>query len=110
MSIDGALIIVPFGSTGFLALSQCDFEKAIFQGRELRLQPEGDNNFSTSNIQAPSQLVTASEMSNLTSIPESWFLEQARQGKVPHVRLGKYVRFNPSAVIESAQFQARSDQ
>jgi hypothetical protein len=28
-------------------------------------------------------------------VPASWLLAEARRGRVPHCRLGKYVRFDP---------------
>jgi hypothetical protein len=42
-----------------------------------------------------------------TSIPASWFLEQARKETVPHVRLGKYVRFRATDVIASGAFELK---
>lgn len=45
-------------------------------------------------------LIDANAMAAQLSIKPSWLLEQARQGKVPHVRLGKYVRFDAGAVVE----------
>jgi len=38
-------------------------------------------------------------MNKETGIPRTWFLEQARQNKIPHLRAGKYVRFKLSEVI-----------
>jgi excisionase family DNA binding protein len=45
------------------------------------------------------RLLTAPEAAALLSVPESWVREQARLGLVPHIRLGRYVRFRRSAVL-----------
>jgi excisionase family DNA binding protein len=41
-----------------------------------------------------SPLLTAEDAAALLSVPPSWLLAQARAGQVPHVRLGRYVRFD----------------
>lgn len=50
---------------------------------------------------APSdtQWLTAEQMAGRTGVKASWFLASARLKEIPHVRLGKYVRFDPNAVI-----------
>lgn len=40
-------------------------------------------------------LLDAQAASKLLGIPPTWLLAQARAGRVPHHRLGHYVRFNP---------------
>lgn len=40
-----------------------------------------------------SPLLTAVQAAELLSVPPSWLMAQARARKVPHVRLGRYVRF-----------------
>jgi excisionase family DNA binding protein len=39
------------------------------------------------------RLLTASEVAERLGVPAGWPLEQARAGTIPHVRLGRYVRF-----------------
>lgn len=39
------------------------------------------------------RLLTAAEVAELLSVPESWVREATRQGKLPHVRLGHYRRY-----------------
>jgi hypothetical protein len=41
------------------------------------------------------RLLDAKAAGALLGVPGSWLLAQARRDKVPHVRLGKYVRFDP---------------
>jgi excisionase family DNA binding protein len=40
----------------------------------------------------------AGQAAKLLGVPKSWLLSQARAGKAPHVRLGRYVRFQYSDV------------
>ena len=46
-------------------------------------------------------LVNASEIATRLGVPVSWVLDQARRGKLPCVRLGRYVRFSIDEVLES---------
>lgn len=47
-------------------------------------------------------LITVEEMANRINVPKSWIYQRTRLGQkaIPHVRVGKYVRFNPEEVIE----------
>jgi excisionase family DNA binding protein len=38
-------------------------------------------------------LLNAKEAGALLNVPASWVLAQARADRIPHVRLGRYVRF-----------------
>lgn len=40
-------------------------------------------------------LIDAKAASNLLGVPYTWLLAQARAGRIPHHRLGHYVRFDP---------------
>jgi excisionase family DNA binding protein len=40
-------------------------------------------------------LIDAKAASRLLGVPHTWLLAQARTGRIPHHRLGHYVRFNP---------------
>ncbi len=40
-------------------------------------------------------LIDAKAASKLLGVPHAWLLAQARAGRIPHHRLGHYVRFNP---------------
>ena len=55
----------------------------------------------------PERVLDAKGMEAATKIPASWFLEQARQGKIPHVRGGKYVRFKIGEVLEALSVHPR---
>lgn len=40
-------------------------------------------------------LIDAKAASQLLGVPYTWLLAQARERRIPHHRLGHYVRFNP---------------
>lgn len=44
------------------------------------------------------RLLTVSEVADLLRVPKGYVYELARSGKLPTVRLGKYVRIGPSAL------------
>jgi excisionase family DNA binding protein len=49
-------------------------------------------------VSAPSvngHLVDASAAADLLGVPRTWVLAEARANRIPHVRLGRYVRFEP---------------
>src|SRR4051794_1397212 len=43
-------------------------------------------------------LLDAKQAAALLGVPPSWLLAQARADRVPHVRLGRYVRFDADAL------------
>jgi excisionase family DNA binding protein len=48
------------------------------------------------------RLLTATEVAELLAVPESWVREQSRRpdgDAIPHLRLGRYVRFERDAVV-----------
>jgi len=54
-----------------------------------------------------SPLLNAEQAAAMLSVPKSWVLAQARADKIPHVRLGHYVRFDAEALEEWARQAAR---
>jgi excisionase family DNA binding protein len=45
------------------------------------------------------RLLKAEEVAALLNVPKTWPLEQARVDAIPHVRIGRYVRFRREAVL-----------
>ena len=45
------------------------------------------------------RLLTAPEVAELLSVPESWVREHTRNGHLPAVRLGRYWRYRRDAVL-----------
>ena len=48
----------------------------------------------------PSRLIDAKAAGELLGVPTSWVLAEARSNRVPHIRLGRYVRFRRDALLE----------
>jgi hypothetical protein len=81
-------------SGDYVALSQEQFTAAGVLGQQLtdstrRLQQ---------NATDEEPMFTAEQMEEKTSVPASWFLEQARQEKIPHYKFIKYPRFRFSEI------------
>jgi excisionase family DNA binding protein len=45
-------------------------------------------------------LLSANEAARLLAVPMRQLLRLAREGRIAHVRIGKYVRFRPATIIE----------
>src|SRR5262249_46213386 len=52
-------------------------------------------------------LIDAEAAGDLLNVPHTWILEQARHDRIPHVRLGRYVRFDADALLAWARKRAR---
>ncbi len=50
-------------------------------------------------------LVSAKEMARLLDVPISWIYQRTMHGKeaIPHIKIGKYVRFKPDEVVKFFQ-------
>jgi excisionase family DNA binding protein len=57
------------------------------------------------NGHAPT-LVIADELAEALSLKKSWLMSMARQGKIPCIRRGKYVRFNVAEVAAALRGQS----
>jgi excisionase family DNA binding protein len=57
------------------------------------INPTGSE--TTDQPRAFTPLIDARAASGLLGVPYTWLLTQAREGRIPHHRLGHYVRFNP---------------
>ncbi len=44
-------------------------------------------------------LLDARQASAILNVPASWIAAEARAGRIPHVRLGRYVRFNAEELM-----------
>lgn len=45
-------------------------------------------------------LLDAEGVADLLGVPKTWVLAEARADRIPHIRLGRYVRFDPDALRE----------
>jgi excisionase family DNA binding protein len=44
-------------------------------------------------------LLDARQAASILNVPSSWIAAEARAGRIPHVRLGRYVRFNSDELM-----------
>jgi excisionase family DNA binding protein len=44
-------------------------------------------------------LLDSGQAAAILNVPRSWIAAEARAGRIPHVRLGRYVRFNRDELI-----------
>jgi hypothetical protein len=52
-------------------------------------------------------LLDAKAAGELLGVPHTWLLREARRDAVPHVRLGRYVRFDADQLLAWLQNRAR---
>jgi excisionase family DNA binding protein len=45
------------------------------------------------------RLLNAAEVAELLAVPESWVREHTRNGSLPHIELGRYVRYRSQTVL-----------
>ena len=45
-----------------------------------------------------SSLVDVNDAARRLGVPPTWLLQRARERRVPHYRIGKYIRFDPAEV------------
>jgi hypothetical protein len=100
-----SLVLVPMPSGEFLALSQDAFAEARALGQRMAGRSPAVRGDAASITDEP--LLTAEQMEERTSIPATWFLEQARKEALPHIRAGKYVRFRFSELREACKRKAK---
>lgn len=46
------------------------------------------------------KLLTVAEVAKLLGVERKWVYEHARQGIIPHVKLGRQIRFRPESIQE----------
>ncbi len=52
-------------------------------------------------------LVDVAELAKYLNVKKSWIYERTRKNEIPHVRVGKYVRFDPGEVIQFLESKQR---
>ena len=51
--------------------------------------------------QSDDRLLDPEELAERLKVPVSWVYEQSRRGRIPTVRIGRYVRFKLNDVLKS---------
>lgn len=90
-------VFVPLPDGRALAMDLEAYREALAQGRELAPKDP------PSKTEAVREVLDAKGMQDRTGVPMSWWLEAARRGDVPHIKAGKYVRFDFVAAIEALE-------
>lgn len=85
------MILVEFAGQP-LALTDDEFEVARKRGLKLMAQPRPQVN---------NEILDASGMEARTGIPKSWWAENARNGTIPCLQFGKYIRFALHETLEA---------
>jgi excisionase family DNA binding protein len=52
-------------------------------------------------------LLDAEGAAELLGVPKTWVLAQARADRIPHIRLGRYVRFDADELLAWAKARQR---
>ena len=45
------------------------------------------------------RLLTAGEVAEMLAVPETWIRDNTRAGRIPHLQLGRYRRYDREAVL-----------
>ena len=53
------------------------------------------------------KLLTLEEAAALLKVPKSWIYERTRKGAIPHLKLGKYLRFPLADLLQWIDTQRR---
>lgn len=53
------------------------------------------------------RLLTVPELASYLQVPESWLYARTATNEIPHVRVGRYVRFRKAEIIEWLQGRDR---
>jgi len=75
------------------------------------LAEDAENGTTVRRERERGQLLTVHEVADLLHVPVSWVYERTRRrgsGQLPHVKLGKYLRFEESTVTEFIRRQRRA--
>jgi hypothetical protein len=95
-------VLIPLPDGRWLGLTPEQFLEAEQSGREIRPAPPTGA--------APTghdELLTAEQLEARTNVPASWWEQAARERRVPHARIGRYVRFRFAEV--AAHFSNSAD-
>ena len=103
-----SLVLLSFGPGEFLALTPVELAQARDRAQEILVEGTATYRGAQATTRSPEPLLTAEQISEVTGVPAPWFLEQARCGKVPHHKLGKYVRFRFDEVLVCSRFRVRA--
>ncbi len=88
-------VVIPFG-TDVLVLTEAEFAQARARGREFADAGQGSR---PSASEAGPALLDAEALEEATGVPARWWMDMAREHRVPSRRIGKFVRFDLAEVL-----------
>ena len=65
---------------------------------------------SSATIIQPEKLLDAHDVAELTGMTTDYIYALARRGAIPAIRLGKYIRFRPSAIADWCERKEAGDE
>ena len=95
-------VLIPFGNR-LLCLSREAFEAALREGPAVAgtiFEAEDAAAAARPQEAVGSCLLSAKAAAVVLSVEPQWLLRQARERRIPHLRVGRYVRFDPAAIAE----------
>jgi predicted DNA-binding transcriptional regulator AlpA len=96
VSDESAFLLIMPTPLGAIALSMDELREARSAAEKIL-----DDAISAQNQDEAADATTlldAQAIADLYSMDPSWFLTRARDNRMPHVRIGKYVRFDPEEI------------
>lgn len=103
-------VLIPFGDC-LLALSLDAFGSALRDGAAIAKKapitsanPGADS--ASEALRRP--LLTPSDAARMLAVDATWLLRQAREGRIPHIRLGKYVRFDADDIARQCTIRPKA--
>ena len=99
-----AAVILPT-AYGSIALTRDELRKACELARETDPFPAGNSGDYVVSKPANERLLDAKEAAAELGVKPSWLLQRAREGRIHHVRLGKYIRFDVTRIRAEGERQ-----
>ena len=88
--------MVPLPSGQWLALTAEAFQEGLGAGGQI-VPPNGTQGGVATDVEP---LLTSEQLESRTGVPASWYEQAVREERVPHHRIGRYVRFRLSEIAD----------
>ena len=100
------LVLLTHGSLS-LALTEQELSQAVLRARSLPVAREAAGDVSGPEPVAE-PLLDAEGVEAATGVAASWWAGAARRGEVPHYRIGRWIRFRLSELLDAAPRHGRA--
>jgi hypothetical protein len=99
------VVVVP-SPYGPLAFTDDQLREAAQRAQELDPRCASANESDTERQAPPQPLLDATEAAGVLGVKASWLLQQAREGRISSVKLGKYIRFDVAKLVRELERRA----